>query len=359
MKPKQRHWLDASPAVAARGLALDQLAAAAQARKRLRDGTDAGALHDFRVALRRLRSTIRLYRPWLDEKALSRKLRKRLKRLVHATNAARDAEVGLEWLRRSLPRSARGAAEWFAGETESRRQAAYDEIHDRTMAEFDALHPRLRAALRTRPPHPSMRRELLRNAIGDIAAKQIAALASTMNEIRSVDDADNIHAARIEAKRLRYLLEPLVRERINGKRCLQQLKDFQDRLGEFCDRTVLARELLDIAKRVGAEHAKRGIEAALHGRREAPVPDRLPALAALSAHVQTQRLRSFLNIRRQYLGERTEAFLALFHSLAQALTKPPRRRTTSTTSVLNGDDDSKPGKIGGRQFTNKPAKAPP
>lgn len=122
MKSTQRRWLDTSPAVAARGIALEYLAAAQAARQRLREHADNAALHDFRVALRRLRSTIRLYRLWLDDRVLPRKLCRRLKRLARATNAARDAEVGLAWVkrqRRFLPRRSLNGVQWFTDELAS------------------------------------------------------------------------------------------------------------------------------------------------------------------------------------------------------------------------------------------------
>src|SRR6267143_515138 len=60
-------------------------------------GSDREALHAFRVAIRRLRVTVRAY-PGLHE-GVSRKQRRRLRKLVRATNPARDAEVQLAWLR--------------------------------------------------------------------------------------------------------------------------------------------------------------------------------------------------------------------------------------------------------------------
>ena len=58
-------------------IALTHLDAARAAHERLKDASDTEALHDFRVALRRLRSVLRAYRPWL--KNIPRKLRRRLR----------------------------------------------------------------------------------------------------------------------------------------------------------------------------------------------------------------------------------------------------------------------------------------
>ena len=58
--------LDGPAAAGARVLALGRLADAEEAAARLADPADAEALHDFRVAVRRLRSTLRLLAPALE-----------------------------------------------------------------------------------------------------------------------------------------------------------------------------------------------------------------------------------------------------------------------------------------------------
>jgi hypothetical protein len=51
------------------------------------------------------------------------------------------------------------------------------------------------------------------------------------------------HAARISAKRLRYLLEPLARRAPGVKALVGRLKQLQDLLGNFHDMQVLAEEI--------------------------------------------------------------------------------------------------------------------
>src|SRR6476646_10736621 len=86
----------------ARRLALTHLEAARVARGRLATPTDAEALHDYRVALRRLRSCLRSYRRELRS-TVSRKSRRRLRRLARATNRSRDLEVHTRWLADQAP----------------------------------------------------------------------------------------------------------------------------------------------------------------------------------------------------------------------------------------------------------------
>src|ERR1700688_3395685 len=82
---------------AARLVALSVLDAARAARDRLSGTDDTEALHDFRVALRRLRSGLRAFPPLFGD-AVGVKLRRRVRELATATGEARDAEVQLAWI---------------------------------------------------------------------------------------------------------------------------------------------------------------------------------------------------------------------------------------------------------------------
>ncbi len=82
---------------AARLIALSLLNEARAARARLDQPGDIEALHDFRVALRRLRSILRAYRRYLKD-SLSTPMRRRLRALATATGGSRDAEVRIAWL---------------------------------------------------------------------------------------------------------------------------------------------------------------------------------------------------------------------------------------------------------------------
>lgn len=328
--------LQAPAPVAIRRIALEFLDAARSGSRQLQSNGDDEALHDFRVALRRLRSTLRAYRPWLDDRALSRKLRRRIKRMARATSRARDTEVALAWIRRErryLDDRAAPGYEWLVAELEKRGAKAYDRIRQEVTEDFDVLDAEVRGALgalaSTNPAPP------FRTAVADTLRAQVVELADELARIASIDDTENIHAARIEAKRLRYLLEPLVALLPHGKALLSALKRFQDEFGELCDRQVLARELVTAAERYGAERAQRKVESVLQGGSQHPRggADALPGLLALAARVTADRTRRLGGIRRRYLGRRTEAFIEPYRALADELARaapakvaPTRRR---------------------------------
>ena len=113
---------------AARTLLRAHLETARSACDRLDDVDDIEALHDFRVALRRGRSVLRAYRPWLGD-ILGKRVR-RLKRLARSTNSARDAEVMLAWIRteRRLRARARPGFAWLEHWLATRCEASYEEL---------------------------------------------------------------------------------------------------------------------------------------------------------------------------------------------------------------------------------------
>jgi CHAD domain-containing protein len=315
--------LDTSAASATRRIALHYLADAAQARRRLRNDTDDEALHDLRVALRRLRSTLRAYRPWINSRVVPRKLRRRLKRLARMTNAARDAEVALRWVRtqRRLALNARAGVDWFAQELELRRHSAYADIRSRALTEFDRLHQRLRLVLRpqrTTPGRAPLTR--LRDVVSRLVAQQAAALEVDLRSIRSPADAEIIHAARIETKRLRYLLEPLASEIDGGVRLIARLKRMQDVFGEMCDRHVFGRELIEAARRLGGDWAVQTTAGVLATPAlRMPEPQALIGILLLVARVRRQQRIRFRVLRRRYSGTHIAALLAPIRAVSPTL----------------------------------------
>src|ERR1700680_2117802 len=90
--------LERSPEEGARRLALAYLDQAAAALPRLADPEDGEALHDLRVALRRLRGCLESYADQLGD-SVPKKLARRLRRLARATGPGRAAQVAIGQVR--------------------------------------------------------------------------------------------------------------------------------------------------------------------------------------------------------------------------------------------------------------------
>ena len=221
---------------------LDDAVAAAT---RLSDRADAEALHDFRVAVRRLRVTLRAY-PGLHE-GVPRKHRRRLRKLARATNTIRDAEAQLSWFRDHSARftlSQRAALVALRARLRARLRRAQAHGHGKLQRRFAKLEPRIRHALTSLQSSAGPHEPPFRTIAG-------AALVKYMMDLRKRLDAHgggatsaaDLHATRIAAKRLRYLLEPVERDIARGTWLIDQLKRLQDLLGGLTDAHELGAEL--------------------------------------------------------------------------------------------------------------------
>jgi CHAD domain-containing protein len=276
-----------------------QLRDADVARERLRRGGDDGALHDFRVAIRKIRSTLRAYRPQL-EGVVRGKDRRRLKRLANATNDARDAEVQIAHLR--ALRDGLGPDEQAVIALLLRRlRRGKREAYARAETEIEARFPRTLRVLGRRLRRTDESGSLpFRFVIAPLLATLAGDLRPLLVHVPSVE-TEVLHQARIEVKRARYLLEPVRRALPGSATLLRRLKRVQDLLGDLNDVGELERTIRAVPE------ARRGTTVLVRLLRE-----------------QQQRLRA--ELERAWFGEHAVALLDPLEALAERL--GVRRRPT-------------------------------
>jgi len=279
---------------------------------------DPEALHDFRVAVRRLRSCLRAYRPYLA-KPLGGKLRKRLGALMEVTNLSRDGEVHLLWLEQTLGR-ARLTKAARVGLEAIRTQLAQAQQANGILpevAEFADLSA-------------EAHRQLLQGAFEVSSAPSFAAataallesegglLRQELSEIADADDEATAHRARLSAKRLRYLLEPL--RTVNGaKAAIKQLRSLQDALGELHDLHTLEARLTSAIEQE-AQIWARSLVASLHqGNPPRSRPEACYALAAALQVVRKAQARRYQSFTRAWNETTAAGFFARLQQLAQQL----------------------------------------
>ncbi|WP_035051895.1 CHAD domain-containing protein [Andreprevotia chitinilytica] len=193
-------------------------------RANLLAGSDPEALHEFRVALRGLRTLLPLLLTKRD--LLDQSLRAGWRKLASLTGPARDAEVMLSALPADHPAIAM---------LKEQEAAAYREV----IAALERIDwPVLHAASRAR----------LNNLIDTRRGKRIrlrirrkaSRLAHTLNvELETDNTLQHWHLLRIEIKRLRYLIEhagPWLPK--SRRRAYPALKHAQGVLGELHDLEV-------------------------------------------------------------------------------------------------------------------------
>lgn len=264
---------------------------AEDARARLLDSDDRDALHDFRVALRRLRSWIRAYRPQLDT-AVSGKTRRRLKSLAQAAGAARDLQVHLAWLEEqadSLNEEQLSGAAYFRNELERRKRDADETLRAEVARDFARVAESLEEGLGeyavTAPIDESPRLLPMREVTAGAIRCGAHALADRLLHVKSAEDRAAAHQARIEGKRLRYLVEPIAPQLDAANAVVKRLKKLQDVLGQLHDALVL---LLDVVGE--AESCELGD------------PNR-PGLVALASRLHEAEAAAYAVLTRNWLGD--------------------------------------------------------
>ncbi len=225
---------------------------------------DPEAVHDFRVALRRLRVWLRAFRPYLAD-TVRHGAERRLRALSLLAGKARDLEVQLAWLIGPGPRRTgptREAAGWLAKEVAGEQARARRMLVAGLVAELPETAVRLAGELRHYHQDVELDEPVqdpMATAMADALRRAIGAAAGSLQRVVRPDQVEEAHAARIAVKRLRYLVEGVGPAARSVTGILPQLAALQHRFGELHDAQVLQRRLLkarSVRKRAGA--ARRG-----------------------------------------------------------------------------------------------------
>jgi CHAD domain-containing protein/CYTH domain-containing protein len=306
-------FLDLPVERAVRVVALTLLREAATTRARLIDPGDLEALHDFRVAVRRLRSWLRAYRPFLGD-SVRGKDRRRLRAVARATSLARDTEVHLQWLQAQEPAfdaEQRAGLVHLRQQLEMRKQDADEELRSEVGRDFSRVAESLATALpcytvRGRVDAPP-RITTMADATAHLVTAATRCLRDRLAQVRTVADQPIAHEARIEAKRLRYLLEPLESVVDSASDVIARLKELQDLIGDMHDATLFIDELVTDAESTDPDDPTR------------------PGLVALVTRLRARETLAFERLDEEWLGDRSYVFFESTAAIAAELAVRARR----------------------------------
>lgn len=222
----------------------------------VRKGDDVDAVHDMRVATRRMRSVLRIFEPYYERPTV-KSLVRRLRRVARALGDVRDLDVF------------RLKTEAYAAGLSARSQSALQPLLDRLRAQEDAAREPLMKMLDSKryaetvsaftdfvenpgkaakhasgsapiPPRPSR----VAHVVPGLVYAQWGAVMAFAPYLNGAS-LDMLHALRIELKRFRYLLEAFAE--VMGAEAdvvIEATKALQDHLGDLQDSRV-AVSLLD------------------------------------------------------------------------------------------------------------------
>ncbi len=226
------------------------------------DGRDSEDLHDMRVAVRRLRAAVQLFRPYLPKKQVAR-LRKDLRRLGRALGPARDYDVmlaNLDAYRAAAPATAEDAlAPLVRRWRKQRKRARKAMIEYLESKRYRRLKRRMGEYLEApRPPEVAADTADGRAAVPQdplISAVVPALIANRYDRLLAYGPSlhsasiETLHALRIDCKRLRYALE-FLREVLPAQaaEAIEDVTQAQDHLGEINDAYVAGGVLRQLVK---------------------------------------------------------------------------------------------------------------
>src|SRR3954454_1289888 len=260
-KPKLLRALDDGRGAAPQRSAVDALRrsiaehrdALLRADPHIRLGEDAEAVHEGRVAVRRLRSILRTARPVLD-RGWAERLRAELRWLGGALGAVRDMDVLAEEIKRqgadlgpADERGVRQLVEGVARRREIERRALLNALDSgRYAALLDELDDAAEA------PQLNGRSGSLRKLV-----KQEYRRVRKLHRSAGRDPSDEqLHELRKKAKRARYAAEMAAPDAGKpAKRFVKAAKELQDVLGEHQDAVVEEHFLREMAGTIGRPRA--------------------------------------------------------------------------------------------------------
>ncbi len=307
-------------------------AAAAAACERLENPADDEALHDFRVAVRRLRTHIEAHRAQLTKRRAD-KISQELRDLVSTTGALRDLEVQRDWLERlachkstpKLQREGLGLALKDLGDSDA--AAANASVPHQITRQFAKIGRYFKVEPGGKPSSGKSvyRGERLSTITARAILKHAAALRRHLSKLRTVNDVKPTHRARLAVKRLRYLIEPLEKLVPGTPKIVRDLKQMQDRLGDLRDLQILETRIIvkvgEAAGRwsqhlvaIGAEDAR--VAAITRGSTENRA---CYALAAGMQRVRREERREFRGLEKRWLNGSADPLIDHIEILAGRL----------------------------------------
>lgn len=248
-KQPQKIPIDGGASIVARKLATGYLYRAFQKSEKLVRNSkflESETLHDFRVAMRQLCGVLKTYKSAFPE--LSKSDRANLRRVVKATNRARDLEVFITWVQstKSLFDSS-DLRIWSQITTELKDALAFElrRLKSDRLRKFRAFSRDLIKDLDKNPRSNSgNKRESFRHATYEMLEKLRMRLAMQAECAMTCSDAMLLHQMRVTIKRARYLIEPFKDVRYASV-TIKHLKELQYVLGDIQDLQVLTVFLIE------------------------------------------------------------------------------------------------------------------
>ena len=227
----------------------------------------------------------------------------------------------------------RSGVAWLVERLEQRKGKA-DRRLDRAVARiWPSLRPRLKQELRSYRLTVRVDKIARGHTAAPALGRQILQLAgeleTRLTAIHTIGQQDAAHAARIQVKRLRYMLEPLEHQLEGTSAVVRRLRTLQDLLGDLHDAQAFIADLAEYRERAADEHLKR--QRKRRGWRTTPVrggerqeEDPRPGLLALHQALVDRNQAAYRQLEAHWLKGAAEPLFAQVTELGQSLVNDDR-----------------------------------
>jgi CHAD domain-containing protein len=303
----------------------------------LANSEDSEALHDFRVSVRRLRSFLKSYEESIKG---AKKHRQRFSEVMTLTNAGRDNEVHLAWLKERQSNTRDLEKDGILYLLENLSSSDHVDL-DKVKKQFEKAAEKLGGAFSTEIKDATESFAVVTASVLQNYGKDLKTLLAS---IEKAEDDTAIHDARIAGKKLRYTLELL--ENKEAKTLVKRLKKFQDIAGDLHDLQTLepkVQTFLFAETVLWSQAFRDGSKTLSHSElNQLPELQRSYGLAAVQRVLEAEKTALFQTLQKNWLGTNGQDFfkdLATFikslDTTDQETSKPtkPTRKTRKSAKA--------------------------
>ena len=273
--------------------------------ERLSNDEDSEALHDFRVSVRRLRSFLKSFEGFIKN---AKKHRQRFSEVMTFTNAGRDNEVHIVWLKEYQTNAntlERDGIDYLLENLSSNDHIDLNEVKKQFMKATEKLEDTFAKTVKKIE-------ESFATVTADVLETYGKDLQTLLSSIERPEDDTATHDARITGKKLRYTLELL--ESKEAKTLVKRLKKFQDTAGDLHDLQVLEPKVQTFlfAETVLWSQAFRDGSKTLSHTELSQLPElqRSYGLAAVQRRLESEKTLLFQTLQKTWLGENSRDFFS-------------------------------------------------
>src|SRR5258706_3200643 len=258
---------------------------------------------------------MRAFKPWLRDD-IRGKQRRRFSRIADATRAGREASVDLQWVRKersALSARQRVGQTWLSERLEAQRSGGIN-VALAAAADFAPAVPKITRRLDSyrAPVREADDTARFGAVLAERLLQESEELRTRLAGVHSFTDVEQLHHARIAAKNLRYVTEPVADPIRDGGAMIETLKSLQDVLCDLHEVHVVADELVAATQGAAGSRARRVSEVVLADDkddseddrvRRAPARDPGPGLLGIARLLPERGMHAHGELERDWVND--------------------------------------------------------